>query len=350
MDSLTQIVLGGAVAAACVVPAHRRRAIVTGAVLGTVPDLDVVPLSMLDIDPILNMTWHRGPSHSLFVLAAFGLLVWLAARRWWPIVRESPTRWFAAIELALLTHPLLDAFTTYGTQLFWPLPVAPTMISSIFIIDPLYTLPLLVAFVGVLWLGGHPRARTFIVTALLVSSAYLGWSLLAKTMVERAAHVALVEQGLGDAPRFSVPMPFNTLLWRVVAMTDEGFVEGERSLVADHGAMRFKGYTSEKQVLASVATESAGVRRLEWFAHGFLKGTVRDGRLFVSDLRMGAEPDYSFTFAVAEAKGDSWHPIRAEQMRWPWQARDRLVEMWSRIWHESPPEPTAARAISPDPS
>lgn len=349
MDSLTQIVLGGAVAAACVPPAHRRRALVAGAVLGTLPDLDVLPLSVLAHDPILNMTWHRGPSHSLFVLAALGLLVWGLVRRR-PTASAAPLRWLAAIELSLLTHPLLDAFTTYGTQLFWPLPVAPTMISSIFIIDPLYTVPLLVAFVAVAWLGARPSARTVLVAALAASSAYLGWSLLAKAMVDRAAQAALAEQGLGDAPRFSVPMPFNTLLWRVVAMTDDGFVEGERSLVADRGAMHFSRHRSDRAALAAVAGESASVKRLDWFAHGFLKAFERDGRLHVSDLRMGAEPDYSFTFAIAERRDGAWQAIPPEQMRWPWQARRRLAEMWTRIWQEPSPEPATHAVLSPDPA
>ena len=347
MDSLTQILLGGAVAAVCVVPAQRRRALVAGAVLGTLPDLDVVPLSLLALDPIQNMTWHRGPSHSLFVLALFGALVWWRVRRW-PTVRETPLRWLAAIQLALLTHPLLDAFTTYGTQLFWPLPVAPTMISSIFIIDPLYTVPLLLAFVAVAWLGARPRARTLLVAALVASSVYLGWSLLAKAMVDRAAHSALAEQGLGDAPRFSAPMPFNTLLWRVVAMTDDGFVEGERSLVADRGPMQFTRHRSDREALATVAQASAPLQRLDWFAQGFLKAFERDRRLYAADLRMGAEPDYSFTFAIAERREGRWDPIAPEQMRWPWQARRRLAEMWSRIWRE--PVPDAGTPVSPAPS
>jgi inner membrane protein len=351
MDSLSQIVLGAAIAAVIAPAHHRRAALLAGAALGTLPDLDSLPIALFTDDPIALMTVHRSFSHSLFVLPLVGWLIWWLFRRYGKgRVAESPARWFWAIQLALITHPLLDAFTVYGTQLLWPLPMQPVMWSSVFIIDPAYTLWLLIAC-AVAWFASEKRlARNALLTGLALSTAYLGWSLWAKHSVEREAQRALAAMGLSDAPRFSVPMPFNTPLWRVVAMTDEGFVEGERSLVADHGTMRFKGYPSEKRALASVATESAGVRRLEWFAHGFLKGTVRDGRLFVSDLRMGAEPDYSFTFAVAEAKGDSWHPIRAEQMRWPWQARDRLTEMWSRIWHEPPPEPTAARAISPDPS
>ena len=85
--------------------------------------------------------------------------------------------------------------------------------------------------------------------ALLISSGYLGWGLIAKALVDRAAQQSLSAMGLGDAPRFSVPMPFNTLLWRVVAMTPNGYVVGDRSLVADHGPMRFEGHASNVQAL-----------------------------------------------------------------------------------------------------
>ena len=79
-----------------------------GAGLGTLPDLDV----FIDFGgAVENFTYHRGFSHSLFVLAPFSVLLWLALRRWWAPVREAPYRWLAAISLALLTHPLLDAHT-----------------------------------------------------------------------------------------------------------------------------------------------------------------------------------------------------------------------------------------------
>lgn len=331
MDSLTQIALGASVAALAVPAAHRRRALLAGAALGTLPDLDVIPLALLGVDPVTNMTWHRGPSHSLLVLAPLGWLLWLWLRRAWTPVREAPRQWLLAIQLALLTHPLLDAFTVYGTQLLWPLPLRPAMWSSVFIIDPGYTLWLLLGVVAATWLGARPAARRWLLAGVVLSSAYLGWSLVAKALVEREAARALAALGLRDAPRFSVPMPFNTLLWRVVAMTPDGFVEGERSLVADRGAMSFRSHRSDTRALAGVVGFPA-VRRLAWFNHGFMKAEMRDGRLVLSDLRMGAEPDYTFRFAVAETGNPHWHEIVPEQVRWPWSERRALDVLWRRIW------------------
>jgi inner membrane protein len=271
--------------AALIAPAHHRRAaLVAGGVLGTLPDLDVIPLTLSGADPVTLMTWHRGPSHSLFVLAVTGWLLWLVLRRRWVPVREAPARWFLAIQMALLTHPLLDAFTVYGTQLFWPLPGPPVMGASVFIIDPAYTLPLLVACVCAWWSGERRAASWCLLASIVLSTAYLGWSVAAKGIVECAGQRTLAAAGLQHAPRFSVPMPFNTLLWRVVVMTADGFLEGERSLVADHGPITFRGHTSDRAALEEVADYYSSMRRLSWFAHGFLKAEQRDGRLVVSDL------------------------------------------------------------------
>ena len=127
MDSLSQIVLGGAVAAAVVPASHRRAALVAGAVLGTLPDLDSLPISLFTQDPVALMTWHRSLTHSLLVLPFVAWAIWAFFRKRGGRVAQVPRAWFWAILLALVTHPLLDAFTVYGTQLWWPLPVSPTM-------------------------------------------------------------------------------------------------------------------------------------------------------------------------------------------------------------------------------
>ncbi len=348
MDSLSQIVLGGAVAAAIAPAGHRRAALLAGAALGTLPDLDSLPIVLLSDDPVTLMTVHRSFSHSLFVLPLVGWLLWWLFKRYGHgRVAASSVRWFWAIQLALVTHPLLDAFTVYGTQLWWPLAPPPTMWSSVFIIDPLYTVWLLIGC-AVAWFARERRlAQRALVFGLVLSSGYLGWSLLAKTMVDREAERTLASMGLADAPYFSVPMPFNTLLWRVVAMTPDGFVEGQRSLVADRGPMRFQSHASDAAALREVAQLPA-VRRLAWFTHGFMKALRRDGQLVLVDLRMGLEPDYSFNFAVAEAGPDGWRAVPPQRKEWPWSQPDRRLRlMWQRIWTE-PPQTAVADARTPE--
>lgn len=331
MDSITHLFYGGAIAAAIAPRQHRRAALLAGAALNTLPDLDVFPLRFFD--PVVEMTWHRGLTHSWLVLPFVAWAIWAFFRRRGGRVAQEPQRWFWAIFVCLMAHPLIDSFTVYGTQLLWPLPMQPLMWSSLFIIDPLFTLPWLAACVIAWFASERPLARHALVAGIAFGTAYVAWSLVAKFAVEHEAGRALAKTGLEDAPRFSVPMPFNTLLWRVVVMTPQGFVEGERSLLADRGPMRFRAYASDTRVLAETR-DFAAVRRLGWFNHHFQKAEVRDGLLVLSDLRMGSEPDYSFRFAVAERDGAGWREIAPVQLQWPWQARRRLPEVWHRIWRE----------------
>lgn len=332
MDSITHLFYGGAIAAAIAPAQHRRAALLAGAALNTLPDLDVIPLRLF-ADPVAEMTCHRGMTHSWFVLPFVAWAIWAFFRSRGGRVAQEPKRWFWAIFVCLMAHPLIDVFTVYGTQLFWPLPMQPLMWSSLFIIDPLFTLPWLLACIVAWFALERPQAQRALATGIAIGIVYVGWSLAAKFAVEREADHALAEIGLEDAPRFSVPMPFNTLLWRVVAMTPQGFVEGERSLVADRAPMHFRAYASDT-LMPAETHDFAAVRRLGWFNHHFQKAEVRDGRLVLSDLRMGSEPDYSFRFAVAERDGAGWREIAPLQLPWPWQARRRLPEVWQRIWRE----------------
>ena len=225
MDSLTQAALGAGLAAVCVPRGQRRKALLAGAVLGTLPDLDV----FIDYgDPVANFTMHRGFSHSLFVLPAAALAIWAALRRVWRPVREAPGAWLTAVQLALVTHPLLDAHTAYGTQLLWPLASPPVAWATLFIIDPLFTLPLVV---GALMILIRPRMRRGLAVALCLSAGYLAWSWSAKIVVEQHAREAITAAGIESNGVFTVPAPFTTLLWRYVVLTDAGYAEGFDSML-----------------------------------------------------------------------------------------------------------------------
>lgn len=337
MDSITQIVLGGAIAAAIVPANHRRAALLAGAALGTLPDLDSLPIALFTDDPVALMTLHRGFSHSLFVLPWVGLAIWWLFKRFGNgRVAEAPGRWFWAIQLALITHPLLDAFTVYGTQLLWPLASPPVMWSSVFIIDPLYTIWLLLACV-LAWVAWRkPLGRKALFAGLVLSTAYLGWSLMAKQMVDREAERSLAAMGLEDAPYFSTPMPFNTLLWRVVAMTPDGYVDAEYSVLRERGPMRFHPHASDVEALHAAADIPA-VRRLQWFNRGFMRTQVEAGRLVLSDLRMGLEPEYTFRFEVAEDTVNGWQPVppvqQAASLQIPGGFRALFAAMRDRTMH-----------------
>jgi inner membrane protein len=327
MDSVTQAVLGAGIAAAVAPAGHRRKALLAGALLGTVPDLDV----LIDYGgAVENFTYHRGFSHSLFVLLPLSVVLWLGLRKLWAPALEAPGRWFAVISLALLTHPLLDAHTAYGTQLFWPLDVPPTMWATVFIIDPLFTLPLLIAAVATAFRPRSAWSTPLLRGAVMLSALYLGWSWIAQTAVKQHANEVLASMNLPEAKIFVTPTPFNTILWRIVVQTENGYLEGFDSLLLDEPTIEFTAYPSAREAMAEAATLWA-VDRLRWFSHDFVKAEVRDGRLLLSDLRMGQEPFYVFTHVVARRGNPHWEEIPSELL--PANVdRQALIDSLQRIW------------------
>jgi inner membrane protein len=314
MDSLTQLTLGAAVGEAVAGRQFGRRAMLWGAVCGTFPDLDVfIPLG----DAVRDFTYHRSFSHSLFVLALLTpLFVWLILKLH-PGTRDLRARWAWLVGLVFLTHVLLDCFTVYGTQIFWPFITTPVGWSTVFIIDPLYTLPLLVGVLAILaWRSNPAKARRL----------NRAWTVGAKLEVERTARDALVDMGLDAAPLLTTPAPFNSLLWRIVVMTDEGYLEGFRSMLDGDAPVRFTAYPSDRALIHGLETD-ATVRRLQWFSKGFYRVTEDDGGVVISDLRMGLEPHYVFSFRVAELGNPHPRPVTPvllpgirdfSRLRWVW--------------------------------
>ena len=117
MDSITHLFLGGAIAAAIAPAKYRRAALLAGAVINTLPDLDVLPLALVE-DPVMVMTWHRGATHSLLVLPWVAALLWWLLKLRWPPVREQPLRWFWLV-LAVLTNVFVPQLETVN----WSFPV-----------------------------------------------------------------------------------------------------------------------------------------------------------------------------------------------------------------------------------
>jgi inner membrane protein len=302
MDSLSQAALGAAVAVAVM---GRRTAVwkaaALGAVAGTLPDLDVL---FDQGDPILNMVLHRAETHALFWLTLFSLpFGWLVAR----LAGEGLLwrRWWAAMAAALLTHPLLDAVTVYGTQLALPFSNHPFGVGSLFIIDPAYTLPLLLGVLLALALGRRPAGLKLNAAGLALSTAYIGWSMAAQAHVEGVARESLAAQGLAADRLLVSPTPFNTIAWRVVAVDEAGsaYREGFYSLLDAPAppAERIRFDRFERgNALAAEVSGIDGVARIQAFSKGLWALAESDGRLRITDLRMGQEPNYTFSFVVAE--------------------------------------------------
>jgi inner membrane protein len=330
VDSLSQFALGSALGVA--VMGRRTRvwkAALWGGIAGTIPDLD----ALIDHgDALRNMTFHRAESHSLLYLTLLApALAWGVAK----LHGESQhfKRWWLALWLGLFTHPLLDWMTIYGTQLGLPFTNTPFGLGSMFIIDPLYTLPLLVG-VGAALIARAPRGLRWNACGLAMSCAYLAWSAIAQWHVSKLAHASLTSAGIEARKLLATPAPFNTVLWRVVAMTETGYVEGFYSFLDADSTISFMRYPAGAE-LREPLRNLWGVQRMQWFTRGFYSLAERDGTAVITDLRMGQEPYYVFAFAVAE-RGSSFREITpraaggrgdiGEGLAWTWQRLQGIEE------------------------
>jgi len=311
MDSVTQILLGGAVGYATLGNKLGRKSLLVGAAFGTLPDLDVLINFGGDVE---NFVYHRSFSHSLIVqLLLSPVFAWLIAKMHWA-KSVSLTRWSIAIFLILSTHALLDTFTVYGTQLLWPLSHYPFGISSVFIIDPMYSLPLLLAFVALCFARTKPYASKVNTTALVLSSFYLTWSLSAKWFIDSKILEALDKQAITFKQIESTPSPFNTLLWRAVATTEQGHYEIYASVFDSVDEVDIRFYKTANHVLDTLS-EDQRIALLQNFTKG-LYGVYQQGQTYVfSDLRMGLEGFYVFSFEVAKQSESNIKPSDFRQLQ-----------------------------------
>ncbi len=331
MDSLTQLVLGASVGMAVMGRTTRpARAAAWGAVAGTLPDLDV----LIDQgDPILDMVLHRAESHALFWLTLFSLpFAWAVARlhgqtdRW--------RRWWAALWLALVTHPLLDLLTIYGTQLLLPFTNQAWGLGSVFIIDPLVTVPWAVGVVVALRAASPERAQRANLVGLSIGLAYLGWGAAVQQHVLAKAHDSLRLQGLPTELVLATATPFNTVLWRVVAVGQGRYHEGFHSLLDAPGPIRFDTFDQGRHH-ADTLPGHDGLARIRSFSDGFWAVQPQpDGRLLLIDLRMGQEPYYVFRFGIArrDVTTGTWLPtLPTESVGSRAPVAASLSWLWRRI-------------------
>ncbi len=306
MDSVTQVLLGSAVAASIAPKGYRKRAILTGAVLGTLPDLDVFVRYATDVD---NFTHHRGFSHSLLLLPIFSLALLPLLRRFYRSM--SWVRLYWLIMLPLVTHPLLDALTAYGTQLFYPLTVTPTFIASIFIVDPLYTLWLLA---GVALYLFSPRLYWVNIIGLVVSTLYLGLGI----GIQNLAKVELVKTYPNTMPEqwFVGALTASPLCWHGVYKSKNDYIETAFN-VLNPSDMAVQQYSI---LPPSSYPQSAVFKRLQWFNPNTVLRR-REQQLISSDLRMGEFGAYAFEFIIAPEKDSGKQlPMFAKTTSTFWQA------------------------------
>ncbi|GAB1309159.1 metal-dependent hydrolase [Urechidicola sp. KH5] len=330
MDSLTQIVLGAAVGEAVLGKKVGNKALLYGAIAGTIPDLDVIFGNLTDT--VTAIEWHRGFSHSiLFCLLLSPLLGWLV-NTIEPKYNLGWKPWAKLFFWGLFTHPILDAFTTWGTQLFWPFDVR-LAFNSIFVIDPLYTVPFLGCTILVLFQKRDSKKRTRLNRfGLIVSTFYLLFTVLLKTIVTSQFKEQLKHQNINYTAISTRPSPMNTILWNANIDTKEAYLIADYSFF-DKNPIQFKRYPKNPELYSDVLKHEE-VQRLIRISNSWYI-IEKNGRDWVfNDLRFGLIPrkDGTSFFAFSYQLNIVGNKLEVKEVpKTRGDAKFLLQNLWKRI-------------------
>ncbi|MDA1265591.1 MAG: metal-dependent hydrolase [Planctomycetota bacterium] len=290
MDPVTQTALGATLAMACSRPERQRRAALAGGIGGLIPDADVFLRSAQD--PLLFLEYHRHFTHALLFIPVGALiaasLAWLVGRGrscwrslWWPAF------------LGYATHGLLDAGTSYGTRLYWPFSDARVAWGVIAILDPLFSVPLLVGVV----VGTRRRRRGPPVAALTLALAYLGMCAVQQVRAAEAQADLIAARGQAAMRREAKPSILTNFVFRSFYEVDGVYhvdairvpwfgrpevIEGTQVPVLDLVDYQRRFHLSPLQL--------ADVERFRHFSNGYLIEDPRHPGV-IGDLRYAALPD-----------------------------------------------------------
>jgi inner membrane protein len=407
MDSVTQIVLGAACGEAVAGKKIGNRAMLWGAIGGTIPDLDV--LARLFTDEITATSFHRGFMHSmlfaalapwglawlvrlfyssnihrlrgykiaaggiwllLFLLAAVGinaipmvmgasftlwvfmptflLGTWMAWRLWkdyWtrdlPDVEASYLTWVSLFFWSVFTHPILDCFTQYGTQIWQPFSDERIAWSTISIVDPLYTVPFALSLIALGWFHKTSATRRVLVWLGIVwSCSYLAFTVWHKQQFNRVFEKSFEQKGIAYNRFTSNPSIFNNVVWFGVAESDTAYYFGMYGFNDKAEDVRpISVLPKNHELLSHIPEDDRAYRFLRWFSKGYYNVLpYTPDTLMVNDLRFGLMGDtllgdnYVFRFRLYKNDEGNWDVIgKPGGGDDPELARKSFGTLWQRI-------------------
>ncbi len=327
MDPLSQGLLGASASQSFAgKPGKQRSAMLVGLLAGMAPDLDVFIRS--ENDPLLFLEFHRQFTHSLFFIPVGALLCTLIL---YPLLRRTLTfsTTYLYAFLGYATHGFLDGCTSYGTQLFWPFSDIRISWNVVSIIDPLFTLPVLI-LVCVAFTRKQARYARY---ALAYALIYLSLGVVQRERAESVA-LALAEERGHIPTRLTVkPTIGNRHLWRLI-YEYEGRYYVDAATVAwnkipIHGTSIDKlDVTSDYPWLPPDSTQARDIERFRWFSDGFIARDP-DNSLMIMDVRYSLLPNELAPLWVIQLKPEEpWEHVDYLNTRdlTP-ESRQRFLEM-----------------------
>lgn len=332
MDSLTHVVIGAAVGEVTLGKKVGNKALLWGAIAGSIPDLDVLITPFFE--PVKALFVHRGFSHSLlFCLIVSSLLAWLIRS----INRDEKVSYFEWLRLSLLAilgHLFIDIFNTYGTALLEPFNSKRFSYDTIGIVDLFFTFPLLLSVIVILFYKYINRNRRVIVwIALSYSILYLGFTILTRIRVEKVIKSQMVHQQMEYKSYRLSPAPLTNFLWMVAVEQDDGFLSGYYSIF-DNKKVIDLVYTPRKTELLGNLSSNPKIHDLIRFTKEYYVVDTVNGSLWMYDLRYGSlgfnDPKpWVFSFGITQTQNgvevSRSHPSRKMSL-------ENVKEYWHRVF------------------
>ncbi len=285
MDSLTHVVLGACVGELVAGKELGKKALILGAVANSLPDIDFVASFWLN--PANDLLAHRGFTHSFFFVALLTPALALASDRYIASGAMAMRKWMYFFGLQLFLHIFLDAFNAYGTAWFEPFSHFRVAFNTLFVADPFITVPLVLAFVFLVFASSdNPKRILAARLAVIWWAAYLGYGVMNKLSIDARVKDNLTSQGIPVTQYFSTPTPLNTWLWYIVANTDQGSYVGYRSVFDSKDRMDFEFFERSDSLLKPVK-DHEDLQHLKRFSQGFYTVEQWSDTLVFNDLRFG---------------------------------------------------------------
>jgi len=336
MDPLTQGVVGTAASQLVSKRAEKVAAGVIGFASGMAADLDVLISS--STDPLLFLEFHRHFTHALVFIPIGALICTLAFRavfrKWFNRNRVSFARTYLYSFAGYATHAVLDACTTYGTQLFWPFSDMRVAWNNVSVIDPVFTLPLLIFTAIVVF----KRSHTMAVAGAVYAFAYLGLGVLQNHRATDVAEQLAQSRGhtpmnLGLKPSFA-----NIIVWKsVYEYQGRYYVDAIRTL----GSSKVYEGTSVEKLdrdkhfawLEEGDQQSDDIERFRWFSNKHLALDPANSQRII-DVRYSLIPNQvtgMWGITLDKNKSSASHVEWTTNRPVGREAADRIAELWAMV-------------------
>lgn len=336
MDPLTQGVVGVAASQLVSERKHKVAAAVIGFFSGMAADLDVLISS--SEDPLLFLEFHRHFTHALVFIPIGALLCTLAFRavfRSWFRRHDfsfNVTYLFSFVGYA--THALLDACTTYGTQLFWPFSDMRVAWNNVSVIDPLFTLPLLV----LVFTAAYKRSSRLAWIGAVYAFAYLGFGGLQNHRASSQAYNLAQSRGHSPLSLGVKPSMANLIVWKSVYEHDgRYYVDAIR---VARGTKVYSGTSVDKLNLSTQFTwldsgsqQAKDVERFRWFSNRHLGLDPHNANRII-DIRYSMIPNEvtgMWGIELLESKRNDAHVKWTTNRPKGKQAMQKAKQLWSMI-------------------